>query len=318
MSVEEQKGITLVALVIGIIVLLILATVSINLIINNGILDKAKYGVDRYSDGEIEEKIKLAKLEYQTAMATGTNKTEQQYIQDSLFNTLKKNVVVTEAGTNYKIKIEGKNKTYILRDDGAVLGTKSYSITSTVSKGTSNGAITIEEDGTATVTLSANSDYILPSSITVSGATHTYSSSTGVVKLSNPTENVIISAVCLEETLYGYYTFDGTENWQFHTSGEPNTYGFYNCYLLGTIPENIHNKAKLNGNGFAESTTDNLYFNRHITATEGRATTKSAGYNLFARDPSIFFRFDSTIATSLNGFKDYLNNNPITIIYKKK
>ena len=39
-------------LVISIIVLLILATVSINLIINNGILDKAKLAVDKYSEGE--------------------------------------------------------------------------------------------------------------------------------------------------------------------------------------------------------------------------------------------------------------------------
>lgn len=47
---EAKIGITLVALVISIIVLLILATVSISLVINNGILDKAKYAVNKYSD----------------------------------------------------------------------------------------------------------------------------------------------------------------------------------------------------------------------------------------------------------------------------
>ena len=56
----ENKGITLVALIITIIVLLILATVSISLVINNGILDKAQHGVDKYSEEEELEQIKLA------------------------------------------------------------------------------------------------------------------------------------------------------------------------------------------------------------------------------------------------------------------
>ena len=62
---NSSKGITLVALVISIIVLLILATVSINLIINNGILDKAKLAVDKYSEGEELEQIQLAVLSAQ-------------------------------------------------------------------------------------------------------------------------------------------------------------------------------------------------------------------------------------------------------------
>jgi len=56
----NSKGITLVALIISIIVLLILATVSINLVMNNGLLDKAKSAVDKYSEGEIRERIMLA------------------------------------------------------------------------------------------------------------------------------------------------------------------------------------------------------------------------------------------------------------------
>ena len=42
---KKQSAITLIALIITIIILLILATVSISLIINNGMLDKAKNAV---------------------------------------------------------------------------------------------------------------------------------------------------------------------------------------------------------------------------------------------------------------------------------
>ena len=69
---SSMKGITLVALIVSIIILLILAIVSINLVMNNGILDKAKTAVNKYSEGEIEEQIKLAYLEWQTAKLTGT------------------------------------------------------------------------------------------------------------------------------------------------------------------------------------------------------------------------------------------------------
>ena len=61
---KKENGITLVALIITIIILLILATVSISLIINNGILDKAKYGVDKYSEQEELEQLKLILEEY--------------------------------------------------------------------------------------------------------------------------------------------------------------------------------------------------------------------------------------------------------------
>ena len=57
---NSSKGITLVALVISIIVLLILATVSISLIINSGIINKAEYAVFKYSEEEELEQIKIA------------------------------------------------------------------------------------------------------------------------------------------------------------------------------------------------------------------------------------------------------------------
>ena len=47
---NNKRGITLVALIITVIVLLILAMVSIRLIMNEGIINKANHGVGSYAD----------------------------------------------------------------------------------------------------------------------------------------------------------------------------------------------------------------------------------------------------------------------------
>ena len=71
-KLKNKNGITLVALIITIIVLLILAMVSISLVMNSGIIDKSKYAVDKYSEEEIAEQLKLAYSEYQMSQYTGT------------------------------------------------------------------------------------------------------------------------------------------------------------------------------------------------------------------------------------------------------
>lgn len=86
---EAKIGITLVALVISIIVLLILATVSISLVINNGILDKAKYAVNKYSEGEIIEQIKLAYLECETYKLSNSNVNEEEFLTNILICQIK-------------------------------------------------------------------------------------------------------------------------------------------------------------------------------------------------------------------------------------
>ena len=56
---REQKGITLVALIITIIVLLILAMVSISLVLNGGIIDRANNAVHNYQAAELNEQQQL-------------------------------------------------------------------------------------------------------------------------------------------------------------------------------------------------------------------------------------------------------------------
>lgn len=63
MKKNFENGITLVALVITIIVLVILAGVSINLVLgDNGIIQKAKLGKENYEVASEEEKDKLQSM----------------------------------------------------------------------------------------------------------------------------------------------------------------------------------------------------------------------------------------------------------------
>ena len=61
---KGQKGITLVALVVTIIVLIILAGVSIALVLgNNGIATKAQTGVNNYKGAAANESKELTNIE---------------------------------------------------------------------------------------------------------------------------------------------------------------------------------------------------------------------------------------------------------------
>lgn len=82
----RNKGITLVALVITIILLLILAGVVINLALGeNGLLKMASNTTKTYKIEEIREKVKLALLDYNSRKMT---KEEEPEVEDALKNLL--------------------------------------------------------------------------------------------------------------------------------------------------------------------------------------------------------------------------------------
>ena len=110
-------------------------------------------------------------------------------------------VTVTNATQSYTSS-SGKLVLSNCKGEVTVSGTcapKTYTITKTIYYGTASGATTITYGSTATVTISPNTDYMLPTSVTVSGATPSYNSSTGVITLSNATGNVTITATCPEK-----------------------------------------------------------------------------------------------------------------------
>ena len=109
-KLRSNKGITLVALIITIIILLVLATVSINLVMNGGIIDKSKSAIDKYSEEEIGEQIKLAYLECQTEKLSNSNINEEDFLTTSLKKTFGNDNVKNVSVTNGKILVEIRTK----------------------------------------------------------------------------------------------------------------------------------------------------------------------------------------------------------------
>ena len=118
-KLKNNKGITLVALIITIIVLLILAMVSIRLVMNGGIIDRAERGTQAYTDSEIKEQIKLACSEWQTARWDGTAGDAKGFVENRLKQVLNLQdneisvdqdgnlVIVTMNGLDYTCPISG-------------------------------------------------------------------------------------------------------------------------------------------------------------------------------------------------------------------
>ena len=86
---KNQNGITLVALVITIVILIILATISISFAINGGLFDQATKGGEMYANSAFVENAELQKVEekvnqifedldvFKDAADTGTTETTE-------------------------------------------------------------------------------------------------------------------------------------------------------------------------------------------------------------------------------------------------
>ena len=116
---KKESGITLVALIITIIVLLILAMVSIRLVMNGGIIGKAENTTKTYSDEEIGEQLKLAYAEYQMSQYTGTPvniqaKLQEIYGQDTTAELKNGKLKATINGKVYQYDVNsGKSGEYV-------------------------------------------------------------------------------------------------------------------------------------------------------------------------------------------------------------
>ena len=69
-TLKKSKGITLIALVITIIILLILAGVTLNILFNGGLIEKSQTAVDTYSKEQAREKLLLDITEYKMGKVT--------------------------------------------------------------------------------------------------------------------------------------------------------------------------------------------------------------------------------------------------------
>ena len=124
-KLEKQKGITLVALVITIIVLLILAMVSIKIAIDGGLITKASKATDTHAIGAEEEAITTGYASYQIDLAN--NKPATLTVKDATTEKTSEGWKVTFSATtgnvytiNNKGEITGPTKEEKTEDDMAM------------------------------------------------------------------------------------------------------------------------------------------------------------------------------------------------------
>ena len=112
-SLKTKRGITLIALIITIIILLILAMVTINILINQGIIGHANNAVRGY---EVAEEKELISLAYQNYKMDKVNKDDAQLTVDGANGG---NPIAKEDGTWY-ITFDKTKHNYELSEDGTV------------------------------------------------------------------------------------------------------------------------------------------------------------------------------------------------------
>ena len=120
---NTQRGITLVALVITIIVLLILAMVSIKIAIDGGLTTKAKDATAQHTIGAEKEAITTGYAAYRIALANKENVTKP---------TIEGAEEVTPKGEDWSVTFTKTNNEYELKKDGTVTLTKQGNGSTTV------------------------------------------------------------------------------------------------------------------------------------------------------------------------------------------
>ena len=109
---NTQKGITLLALIITIIVLLILSVVSIKLLNNAGVISHSKRAVKQYQEAEFEEKINLIFSSYVMKNYSG-GKINNKEITNKVLNIFNYPNINEETG-ELKNAEEGTTDTYTI------------------------------------------------------------------------------------------------------------------------------------------------------------------------------------------------------------
>ena len=168
MKTKEMKGITLVALVITIVVLLILAGVSINTVLgDDGIIKKAKEAAEATKRASAEEEMNRLVLEYQLAKS---DETLESFLQEKVTEGRIDGVTDNGDGTiTITKKVEGKDYTITVKKPVAPTPSVKVGAIRVVSDSTGAGSSLGEASTRKGTTL-----YIMIES-TISGGTTTVS-----------------------------------------------------------------------------------------------------------------------------------------------
>ena len=168
MKTKEMKGITLIALVITIVVLMILAGVSINTVLgDDGIIKKAKEAAETTKRASAEEEMNRLVLEYQLAK---NDETLESFLQEKVTEGRIDGVTDNGDGTiTITKKVEGKDYTITVKKPAAPTPSVKVGAIRVVSDSTGAGSSLGEASTRKGTTL-----YIMIES-TISGGTTTVS-----------------------------------------------------------------------------------------------------------------------------------------------
>ena len=119
-SLENKKGITLVALVVTIVVLLILAGVSINLVLGeNGLITKAQEAKRKSHEESIKEQVDMALASYQLEKAKNG---EISSLEDNKIENLE--IIEENPSEDVKFIAKADDRIIIMKSDGTSIVTK--------------------------------------------------------------------------------------------------------------------------------------------------------------------------------------------------
>lgn len=104
-SIKENQGVTLVALILTIIVLLMLAAASITLMIHQGIMQRSQRAAGEYNQANTKEQIALAYQEYRIAEEEDENLDFTTILTNTGLDVVK---VETVNEGNYKVTVATK------------------------------------------------------------------------------------------------------------------------------------------------------------------------------------------------------------------
>ena len=251
---KSSKGITLVALVITIIILLILAGISISALTNTGIFGKAKDAKSKSELADAQEKITLLEHEWQMESASNTNATLGEFLAEKVKD---KTIDSYEAeGSNYKVYIKGYVGTF--DKDGKLVG----KVEKVVSRPTISNITIKSEDGSTDV---ADNSQKAGTKLQIN-----FSSSIKDGTIKSVTPAVPYTTNGTEKSVT--FTVVGTVDKQDYTA---------------QIPVSIENKYKVvNANTIASATDTekaNNYYGKSVNYTSANGVT---GWKIFYADSS--------------------------------
>ena len=186
---------------------------------------------------------------------------------------------------------------------------QTYTITINITNGTSSGATTIIEGGTAGTTVSANSGYTLPDAISVTNASYSYHKNNGAILLSNPTGNVIITVTCpLSPSGYTVRVTNDDAGWN-----------AYNALVFDGSDATATQVATVLPGSYADVTISSGYM--YIVSDYGIGggidcsahTSDSIAIVSYPSSGSLLFSVSGNGSVTVSAYSCYIEGTPITL-----